>query len=580
MAGEKDAIVALLQELAELTLLDEQNPQSFRVRAYENAVHGLQGYGDEIATMKKSQLVKIAGVGKSTADKIREYLDTGKMAKLETLRAKYPPDFVRLGRIPGLGPKSLIKLRKELGIENVDDLRAAIETQRLRELSGFGKKTEEKLRRAIDRLGMTGKESRRPIAEIMPLARRLVASLTAMKEVEDARYCGSLRRFRETIGDIDIVVASTEPAPIMEWFATMPEVKEIIGRGDKKTSILTASDLQIDLRVVAPDEFGAATLYFTGSKSHNIKLRQRAMERGWILNEYALAETDTGEVIAARTEEEIYAALDLCWIPEPMREDTGEIELAEKGELPERITLDDLLGDLHVHTDLSGDGRSPLEEVVARAHDRGYRYFAITEHGEDLTMNGVSRKQLDKQRRALAGLQEKYPGMRLLAGCELNIGPDGGLDYDPDFRMGLEWCVASVHSHFDLDQSTQTKRIIKAMEDPAVDVIGHLSGRYIGRRPGIDLDIDAVLQAAVATGTALELNSSLMRLDAAADVLRRARDLGVIIVISTDAHHVDQFDNMRWGLFQASRGWVVKDRVANTWSVDRFMAWKAERRAR
>jgi DNA polymerase (family X) len=425
---------------------------------------------------------------------------------------------------------------------------------------------------------MTGKERRTPIADAMPVARRLVAALEGMPEVVAVRYCGSLRRFRETIGDIDIVVAATSAAPVMERFASMPVVEQVLARGDKKTSILTRTGLQVDLRVVAPEQFGAATLYFTGSKAHNIKLRQRAMDRGWILNEYALSSSDTGDIVASRTEEEIYAALGLPWIPEPMREDTGEIELALAGGLPTQLTPEGLHGDLHVHTSLSGDGRSPVEDIVARAHQRGYEYLAITDHGEDLAINGVSRAELLRQRDTLARLQDRYPDLRLLHGCELNIGPDGGLDYDQDFRMQFDWCVAAVHSHFDLDQARQTERIIKAMENPAVNVIGHLTGRYIGQRPGIELDIDAVLEAAVATGTAIEINSALKRLDASADVLRRARELGVILVISTDAHHVSELERMQWGALQATRGWVDRSKVANTWSLEEFLSWARTQR--
>ena len=569
----------MLRELAELTVLDEQNPQSFRVRAYENAFSGLQRRGDEIAAMSRAQLQKIDGVGKSTADKIREYFDTGRVAKLEALREKFPPALVQLSKIPGLGPKSLARIRSELGVENLDDLRRAIAGQQLRELPGFGAKSEEKLAAAIERLGLTGKDRRTPIRDALPLARRVVAALEELPEVAMARYCGSLRRFRETIGDIDIVVATAEPESVMQAFASMPMVSDVIARGDTKTSILTASGLQVDLRAVKPEQFGAAILYFTGSKAHNIKLRQRAIERGWTLNEYGLLDSETGRVIASETEEEIYAALDLQWIAEPMRENTGEVEHSADGTLPELVVLSDLNGDLHVHTSYSGDGRSSLDDIVARAASRGYAYLAITDHGEDLAINGVSRERLLEQRERLRSLQDDYPDMRLLHGCELNIAPDGGLDYDQDFRMQFDWCVAAVHSHFELPRVQQTERIIKAMQNPAVNVIGHLSGRYIGQRPGIDLDIDAVLEAAAETGTAIEINSALKRLDAASDVLRRARDSDVTFVISTDAHHTDELTRMQWGTLQATRGWVAKKRVANTWTVNEFLSWANDRRA-
>lgn len=580
MAGERDEILAHLRELAELTVLDEQNPQSFRARAYDNAINALGARGDEIARMSKAELKAIDGVGAGMADKIRELLDTGKIVKLEELRKKYPPEYVELSKIPGLGPKRMARLHAELGVASVADLRKALDSQRLRELSGFGVKMEGTLRKAIERLGMTGKERRTPISEAMPIARRVVTALADVPGVERVEYCGSLRRFRETIGDIDIVVAATEPVPVMEAFVALPMVAEVLARGDTKTSVLTQAGLQIDLRVVAPGEHGAAILYFTGSKSHNIKLRQRALGRGLTLNEYGLSNLESGAIVAAATEQEIYAALDLAWIPPPMREDTGEIERSAEGTLPVAPAVDEICGDLHVHTALSGDGRSSLEDIVAHAHARGYQYLAITDHGEDLVMNGVSRQDLARQRDDLARLQERYPGLGLMHGCELNIGPKGGLDYDPDFRLQLDWCVAAVHSHFDLGQADQTRRIIKAMEDPAVHVIGHLTGRYIGRRPGIELDIDAVLEAAVETGTAIELNSALDRLDVSADVLRRAHELGVLFLIDTDSHHVSEFERMQWGCLQAARGWLPKERVLNTWARQEFLAWARKKRER
>lgn len=580
MAGERDDVVEHLRELVQLTVLDEQNPQSFRARAYESAIQGLSSHGDEIAQMSVRELKAIDGVGASTAAKIRELLDTGAIDKLEKLRAKYPPAFVELSRIPGLGPKTLMRLRGELDVHSVDDLRKALEAKKLRTLSGFGAKSEDNLRRAIERLGMSGKDRRTPIADALPIAQRITAALEALPEVERVSYCGSLRRFRETIGDIDIVVAAGDSAPVMEAFVALNVVAEVLARGDTKTSVLTREGLQIDLRVVAPAAFGAAILYFTGSRNHNIKLRQRALQRGATLNEYGLSDSDSGEVLASESEEAIYEALSLPWIPPPMREDSGEIEGAAAGTLPELVQLSDVLGDLHVHTALSGDGRSPLGDIVEAASGRGYGYLAITDHGEDLAINGVTRAQLRSQREDLDRLGERYPDMRLLQGCELNIGPEGGLDYDLDFRMQLDWCVAAVHSHFDLDQATQTKRIIAAMEDPSVHAIAHLTGRRIGRRPGIELDIDAVLEAAAETGTAIEINSALGRLDVSADVLRRAQDPRVLFLIDTDAHHVSELERMAAGCQQATRGWVPRERVLNTWTREAFLDWVRARRER
>jgi DNA polymerase (family 10) len=572
VADRREEIAAKLRELMELSILDE-GTGSFRARAYENAMHEVAALPGDIAAMSAAELVKLPGIGKSTAAKIREYIETGAIAKLETLRAKYPPEYVRMSKIPGLGPKSLKRLRAELGIETLEDLRRALAEERLRELPGFGEKSEEKIARAIERMGLTGKDVRTPIARALPLARRLVAALEEMDEVEHAVYCGSLRRLRETIADIDIVVASREPVPIMDRFVAMSEVKEILAHGETKSSVVTDGGLQVDLRVVEPEQLGSAMLYFTGSKGHNIALRQRAIDRGLLLNEYGLIDNESGAVVASETEASIYAALDLQYVPPPMREDHGEVAAAAAGALPEVVSLGDIAGDLHVHTSLSGDGRSPLEEMVAVAAGRGYQYMAITDHGEDLAINGVSRQRLLAQRQRLAALEQEHPGLRLLWGCELNIGPAGGLDYDPEFRLSMDWCVAAVHSHFDLDQAAQTRRVIAAMEDPAVNVIGHLSGRMIGKRPGIDLDIDAVLEAAVETGTAIEINSSLSRLDAAAEVLLQARERGVTFVISTDAHHTSELDRMQWGTRQSSRGWVDAARVANTWPLETFLAW-------
>jgi DNA polymerase (family 10) len=576
--GRAEELYALLEELAWLTVLDEGDPQSFRARAYENAVQNLRGAPGDVAGMSEAELVALEGVGRSTARKIREYFDTGRIAKLEELRRSYPPEFQRLARLPGLGPKTLRRLRSDLGLQSVDDLRRAIEARALRGLRGLGEKTEKRLSRVLARLGPEAGEARVPIAEVMPVARRLLAELESCPDVEAALYCGSLRRLRPTIGDLDLLVATRRPEAVAAHVAALPSIRGSTRAGATRFSLRTDRGLQLDVRIVEPDQLGAASLYFTGSKAHNIKLRQLALRRGWTLNEYGLLEAESGRVIASRTEEEIYGALGLQPIPPPMREDTGEIEAAAAGELPAALAMDDLRGDLHVHTDASGDGRSPLEEVLRAAQARRYAYLAITDHGEDLVMNGVDRAGLLEQRKRLRELQASFPGMRLLHGVELNIGPEGGLDYDAEFRRSFDWCVAAVHSHFDLDRGAQTRRILAAMRDPSVNVIGHLSGRMIGKRAGIELDVDAVLRGAVETGTAIEINSALPRLDAAWEVLRKARGAGVTFVVSTDAHHTRELERMQWGTQQAQRGWVDPDSVANSWPAERFLAWAASAR--
>lgn len=565
----------MLSELVLLTTLEEESPQAFKVRAYENARSAIEGAGVDVTTMSKAQLTKLKGVGGSTADKIVEYVSTGRVEKLERLRREYPPGFVELTRIPGLGPKTLKLIRSELGVEDLEGLREAIEHQRLRELPGLGKTSEEKIARAMERLGMHGKDRRTPIVDALPLARELTQELAALAEVEDARYCGSLRRFSDTIGDVDIVVATRRARTVMDHVAGHRLATEVVAHGDTKTSILTRGGLQVDVRAVAPEGFGAALLYFTGSKAHNIALRQRAIQRGWLLNEYGLGE-EGAEPVAARTEEEIYAALDLPWIAPPLREGTGEIEAAAAGETPDLVELEDIRGDLHYHTDRSGDGRSSLEEMVKAAVERGYEYVAITDHGEDLAINGLSRQEMLAHRDDIRDMEQRH-GIRLLYGCELNIGPDGSLDYDAEFRSGFEFCVASIHSHFDLDAEAQTVRILTALADPAVTAIGHLTGRYIGRRPGVELDAAAVLEGLAATGVALEINGALDRLDATADVARRAVQEGVTVTISTDSHHVSELRRMEYGVEWAKRGWVPAESVANALPLSRFEEWAARR---
>ncbi len=565
-------------ELAQLTKLEDGSPQSFRVRAYEKAEQALRDLTEPAAALTQAELTAVPGIGKSIAAKLREYVDTGALAKLDELREKYPPAFVVLTRIPGLGPKTLALLRSELGVENLDDLRAAVEQQRLRDIKGLGAKTEENVARAIERLGLHGKERRTPVGVALAVATEIATALREVPGVERVQHCGSLRRFRDTVADVDIVVAAADAGPVMDRFVGHSLAAEVAAHGETKSVILTRDGLQVDLRVVAPGEFGAAVLYFTGSKQHNIELRQRALQRGWTLNEYALSDAETGEVIAAADEEDLYRALDLAYVPPPLREDHGEIELAARDELPRLVTEDDLRGDLHVHTTLSGDGRSPLEAMVAAAAERGLEYLAITEHGENLAVNGVSRDGMRARRRELAKLQDRYPDLRLLYGCELNIGPDGTLDYDLGFRLEFDWCVASVHSYFDLDAEHQTRRLVAAMEDPAVGVIGHLSGRKIGRRPGIEFDPDMVLAAAEHTGTAIEVNGAIDRLDATEEVLRLARDTGVRLTISTDSHHVDEYRRTRWGVLHAQRAWVAPERVVNALPVAEFLAWAAAKR--
>lgn len=566
-----DQVAAALARLALLTQLEEGSPQSFRTRAYERAVDAVRLFPDDVSTLDVAELRAIDGVGDSTAKKIREFVDTGHIQALDELSTKYPDRFVAILQVPGVGPRTAITLRDQLGIESVDQLREAVTAQQLRELPGFGAKTEDKIGKAIDRLGLAGKDRRLPIGKALRIAEAIVHRLASIDEANAVRYCGSLRRFRDTIADVDVLVVAEEPDPIVEAFVTDPSVRETLGAGAGGASV-TTDDMQIDLRVVPPDQFGSASLYFTGSKAHNIALRQRAIDRGWLLNEYGLMDGDS--VVASATEEEIYRALDLDFIPPELREDVGEIEAAAEGSLPDLVRVEDMRGDLHVHSTWSGDGRSSLEDMIGAAAARGLEYIAITEHGEDLAINGLSRETVIEERAQIEEIRARYPDLAILHGAELNIGRDGDVDYDAEFLAEFDWCVASVHSHFDLPTARQTDRVIKAVANPAINVIGHLTGRRIGRRPGIEIDFDAVLDAVADTGTALEINSHIDRLDVPADLLMRARRRDdVVFTISTDAHDTTEFANIKWGVSNSRRGWVERSRVVNTRPLHEFLSW-------
>lgn len=571
MPDTKQDVLDMLRDLTELTLLEEGDAQSFRVRAYENATQAIAEQANDLGRLSLKDLQKIHAVGKSTAEKVRELLETGKVGKLEALRQKYPRSLVALLRLQGVGPKAVRRLQAELGIQSLDDLRRAIAEQKLRQLKGFGQKSEEKLGQAIERLEREGALTRTPISVALPHAQRIVSELAALPGVTHASYCGSLRRFAETVGDIDIVVVSDSPTAVMDAVVALPVVDRVLGRGETKTSIVTQRGVQVDVRVVQAHQLGAALLYFTGSKAHNVRLRQRALSRGWTLNEYALSELNGGRIVAGETEHDIYRALGLPFIAPELREDWGELEAAENGQLPQPMGA--LSGDFHVHTSVSGDGRSSLEEMVSEARVRGYGVMALTDHAEG-TLSGVSREALLAQREQVRALQRELgESLLLLHGVELNIGPEGELDYDAEFRNSFDWCVASVHSHFELDRAAQTRRIVSAMRDPSVRMIGHLTARMIGGRPPIELDLPAVFEAAKDTQTALEINGALPRLDPAPDALRLAQTHGVTFLLTSDAHHTQELGLTDFAARHAQRARLPRELVANTWPAPRLRAW-------
>jgi DNA polymerase (family 10) len=578
MKPSNEAIVAALRQLVAYTQLEDGQSQSFRTRAYEKAIDAINGTPMDVADLSLNELKAIEGIGDSTARKILEYVEHGSISKVGRLKDRFPSTMLDLLKIPGLGPKTVLALQEHIGVVEVDGLRAAIAEEKLRDLPGLGKKSEEKIAAAIDLLGIHSNETRTPIFDAMRVAKRIVGDLERTQAVGEIQYAGSLRRLSEKIGDIDILVTSDKPEDVIAAFITLPGVTAVQGSGTTKASVVVDDIIQVDLRVVEAEAFGAAVLYFTGSKGHNIELRQRALDRGWTLNEYSLSELETSDVVAAETEEAVYSALELPWITPELREGTGEIGAAEAGFLPEPFTESMLKGDLHVHTDWSGDGKSSMREMLDAAVALGLEYVALTDHAEDLAINGLTRDRVLEEQAAINDIRQDYPGLRILHGAELNIGPDGSLDYDDDFLEIFEFTVASVHSHFDLDPDVQTERLIKAAEHPAVRVIGHPSGRKIGTRPGIRFDLAAVGAAAAGAGTALEINSHLQRLDLSASHLRMAIGIdGLMFAVSTDAHHVGELANRRWGAAQARKGGVPPSRVVNSLPINEFLAWNGSR---
>jgi DNA polymerase (family 10) len=562
MAWANEEIAGLLREYAELTQIT--GGDVFRVRNYEKAARSIRGWADDIAQSDVKALRAIPGVGASIAAKIVEYRETGAIAALDELRKQIPPGVLELTRVPGLGPKRALQLNRELGVESVDELAAAIKAGRLDGLAGFGAKSEERIARGIE-VYRQGRE--RVMLDVASrTASMMVAALSAVPGCQRCAYAGSLRRMRETIGDVDILAAADDSAPLMAALIAQPEVAAVIVSGPTKTSIRTTAGLQVDLRVVQLDAWGAALQYFTGSQAHNVAVRQIAIRHKLRLSEYGLFEADTGELIVSRTEEEVYARLGLAPIPPAMREDRGEIELALLDAVPRLVRENDLRGDLHTHTDLT-DGVASLADMVAAAARRGYEYYAVTDHAPDLVMQRMTDEKMLAQRDQLRAMQAD---LVLLHGTELNIAPDGSVDWDQDFLSGFDMCVASVHSHFDQPRAEMTRRFIAACENPWVNIIGHPTTRRIGRRPPVDVDFGELFRACARTGTALEINASPQRLDLPSDHIRAARDAGVKFAIDSDAHSVSDLGNMPYGIGTAQRGWLTADDVINTWPLDRL----------
>lgn len=567
-----EQVADALAELADLIAITGGDP--FRVRAYEKAARGVASYPLDLEGLDRKELDAIPSVGSHIAAKITQVLSTGRLDELDELRARVPAGLRSLLGVPGLGPRRARQLYEELHVTSVAELLDELSAGRIRELRGWGATSEARLAEAIHQHQEAG--GRLQLGSALDLAEELVDALYGAPGIVEVTYAGSLRRMCETVGDIDLLAASNDPCTAMDAFAEARLIAEVPVRGPTKAVGITTSGVHVDLRVVEPQTWGAALVYFTGSKAHGIHLRRIAQRAGLKLSEYALADTDSGQVIASETEEQVYGALQMTWIPPALREDRGEIEAALEGSLPTLVQVHDIRGDLHTHTNLT-DGLASLEDMVAAAQGHGYRYFAVTDHAPLLYMQRMTTERALEQRRALRALQDGTR-MALLHGSELNIQADGGLDWDDEFLSTFDVLVASVHSAFQMSREDMTTRLLRAIEHPAVNIIGHPTARSLGHRPPIDFDVEVVCKAAARTGTALEINSFPDRLDLDSDHARLAQDLGVLFAINTDAHATRHLDNVRFGVATAQRGWISPENVINTWPLAKLRRFLAKGR--
>jgi DNA polymerase (family X) len=582
MPSANDTAAALLDEYADLMVMTGGDP--FRARNYGKAARAIAAFAMDVSELSTTELLRIPGVGKSIAAKVAEITATGSFAELEQLRADIPDGVRQLTQIPALGPRRALQLYQELNVSTPEQLKEAIAAGQLNDLKGFGAKSADKLLRGIELLESAGHRVLLNVAA--ETAASVIDAVGAAPGCLRIAAAGSLRRAAESVGDVDVLAAAVDSAPLMTALTAMPESAEVIASGPTKTSVRTRTGLQVDLRVVPLDCWGAALQYFTGSQHHNIRIRELAVRRALKLSEYGLFDTESGELIVSRTEEEVYERLGLAWIPPVLREDTGEVAAAARGELPDLVAESDIRGDLHTHTNLT-DGIASLEEMVAAAQERGREYYAITDHAPDLVMQRMTDEKMLAQREQVRALGARLAesaaaapaegagastgsGMVLLHGTELNIAPDGSVDWPADFLAGFDICVASVHSHFDQPRREMTRRFIAACENPHVNVIGHPLTRKIGRRPPVDVDLPELFRACARTGTALEVNSHPARLDLPSAHIKAARDAGVKFAVDTDAHSVRDLGYLQYGVATAQRGWLTADDVITTWPLPRL----------
>jgi len=552
-------IAADFDELADLLEIEGANP--FRIRAYRNAARTLRDLSGDVTAMldKGEDLTELPGIGKDLAAKIKEIVETGTAAMLEEHRKTVPATLTELLKIPGIGPKRVKALYHDLGIRTLDQLRKAAQEQRVRGLRGFGEKTEQYLLRHLQ--VRAGEEKRFKLAIATPYADALIAYLKQSPGVKQVVAAGSYRRAKETIGDLDILVMAVPGSSVMDRFVSYPEVEEVLAQGATKASLRLACKLQVDVRVVPRESYGAALQYFTGSKAHSVALRQMAQRRGLKINEYGVFKGDRS--VAGATEESVYASVGLPWIPPELRENRGEFEAARAGRLPALVELADLKGDLHAHTKAT-DGQNSMKEMAEAARDRGLEYLAITDHSRRLAMaKGLDSKRLFEQLEEIDRLNETAIGITLLKGIEVDILEDGSLDLPDEDLSRLDLVVGAVHSHFRLSRQQQTERILRAMDHPYFTILAHPTGRLINERVPYDVDMPRVIRHARERGCFLEVNAHPIRLDLTDTDCQAAKEAGVMVSINSDAHSTLDFGNLRYGVGQARRGWIEKQDVLN-----------------
>ena len=568
-------LASIFQKMADILEFKGDNP--FKINAYRKAARILNDLTADINEVVQSGMLQdIPGIGKGTADKIVEYLETGTIAKFDQVKKGIGDQLIALLGIQSLGPKTVALLHKELGINSLEDLQKAIANERISDLPGMGKKKVENIARGIELYAL--RKERMSLGEALGTARETIEQLTKATKTATIEAAGSLRRGKETVGDIDILATGKNKKDILDAFIHLPIAHDILAQGETKGSIVTTTGIQIDLRVVNRDSFGSALHYFTGSKSHNVHLRGLAKREQLKINEYGIYSGD--KKIGGSRENDIYAALHMDWIPPELREDRGEIEAALNHTLPSLLEESDIKGDFHVHSTYS-DGAQTLEELALKAKEMGYRFIVITDHSQSLKIaHGLSTQRLKEKIREGKKLQKALSGIELLIGAEVDIKNDGTLDYPDNLLKELDIVIGAIHSGFKQKREQITQRIVTAMHNPYLHIIAHPTGRLLGERDPYDVDMDEVIEAAKKTGTALEINAYTQRLDLDDINTRKAKHHGVMIAIGTDAHHLDQLGMMELGIKVARRGWLEPKNVLNTFTVKELRAWTKDKAKR